>query len=215
MDHSLSLCLGTPADLKWAQQSVVANHYLHSRVDPRARPMCYLVKHEGERKGCVILGIPHATRCGGWWGYPGLPTQWQCVDLCRVYIHPDLQAGGFWCYPGEVPGFTDRHGVWRPSVASWAIHEVLARVQRDRVALWPPVYLEQPYHILLGVSYSDPAFHRGTIYRAAKALPMYTDADGQPIPGSSGKYGWCWRLPEPAWNWAELDGIRPRTMRLI
>ena len=109
----------------------------------------------------------------------------------------------------------DRHGTFRPTVATWAIGEVLARVQADRVRLWPPVYPDQPYHILLGLSYSDPKYHRGTIYRHANATPMYTDRTGTPIPGPSGKYGWAWRLPCPQWTWQDLECIKPRTLRLL
>lgn len=54
-----------------------------------------------------------------------------------------------------------------------------------------------------------------TIYRHAGALPMYTDRNGAPIPGPSGKYGWAWRLPAPEWGWQELTDIAPRTMRLF
>ncbi len=170
---------------------------------------------DGTPAGLVMLGIPHATRCRGWWGYEGLPTQWQVVDVCRIYLDPDFQRGGCMCRPGTVPGFVDRHGVFRPTVATWAISEVLASVQRDRVALWPPVYTAEPYHILLGISYSDPQSHRGTIYRESKATPMFVDAAGTPVPGSSGKYGWAWKLPEPGWDWQDLTDIRPRTMRLF
>lgn len=213
--HTLRLDLGGASDLEWTQATVAERHYLRSRVDPRARPMAYVIRHDDFRMGLVMLGIPHATKCGGWWGYPGLPTQWQVVDLCRIWLDPALQQGGFWCEPGEVPGYTDRRGVWRPAVATWAISEALARVQRDRVALWPPVYPQQPYHIRLAISYHDPAHHRGTIYRQSKALPMYTDRNGQPVPGPSGKYGWCWPLPEPDWGWEDLTEISPRTMRLF
>lgn len=213
--HSLTLTLGSPADLAYAQHIVTEHHYLHRPVDPRARPMVYIVRYDDIPCGLVMLGIPHATRCGGWWGYPGLVTQWQVVDLCRIWLSSALQVGGFWCEPGTVPGFVDRRGVWRPAVATWAISEVLQRLQRDRVALWPPVYLEQPYHIRLAVAYQDPKFHRGTIYRHSQALPMYVDSADRPIAGPSGKFGWAWKLPEPTWNWQELTDIRPRTMRLI
>jgi hypothetical protein len=213
--HALSIVLGDAADLAWAQKTVTERHYLRSPVDPRARPMVYVVRRDDWRVGLIVLGIPHATRCTGWWGYPDLPTQWQVVDLSRIWLDPDLQAGGFWCEPGSVPGYTDRHGVFRPTVATWAISEVLGRVQADRVRLWPPVYPSQPYHIRLAISYSDPRFHKGTIYRHAKALPMYLDRSGKPTPGSSGKYGWAWRLPEPAWTWEDLTGVRSRTMRMF
>ena len=215
MTHTLRVELGDDLALRWAQRTVAECHYLHQPVDPRARPMVYVIRHDDFRMGLIILGIPHATRCRGWWGYPGLPTQWQVVDLCRIWIDPDLQQGGYWCRPGEVPGYTDRRGAWRPTVASWAIGEVLRSVQQDRVRLWPPVYPSQPYHIRLAISYSDPRFHKGTIYKLAGASPMYTDRSGAPVTGPSGKYGWAWRLPEPAWTWQDLTEIQPRTMRLF
>lgn len=212
--HTLRIELGDDLALRWAQRTVTEQHYLHQPVDPRARPMVYLIRHNGDALGLVMLGIPHATKCAGWWGYPGLPTQWQVVDLCRIWIDPDLQAGGSLCVPGIVPGFIDRRGTFRPTVATWAIGEVLSRVQADRVRLWPPVYPEQPYHIRLAVSYSDPRFHRGTIYKLAGAQPMYT-RDGVSVSGPAGKFGWAWPLPEPRWTWEELDGIRPRTLRMF
>ena len=210
---TLTIELGESSDVRWAQHMVIEHHYLHQPVDPRARPMVYVIHRNDVRLGLVMLGIPHATKCAGWWGYPGLPTQWQVVDLCRIWIDPELQRGGSLCAPGIVPGFVDRRGEWRPAVASWAISEVLSRVQVDRVRLWPPVLLSEPYHIELAISYHDPRFHRGTIYRESKAAPMYT-RNGQPVPGPSGKYGWAWKLPHPTWDWQQLNGIKPRTMRL-
>lgn len=213
-EHLLTIRLGAKLDLAWAQYVAKKAHYLRQPVDPRARPMVYIIEAMGKRLGLIMAGIPHATRNGGWWGYPDLPTQWQVVDLSRIYLSPRLQAGGKWCRPGIVPGFTDRHGVFRSTAATWAIREVLGRIQEDRVSLWPPVYPDEPYHILLVISYSDPKYHRGTIYREAGAEPMYTDSEGVPIPGPSGKYGWGWRLPEPEWGWWEKPILRPRTMRL-
>lgn len=210
----LKLRLGSAADLAWAQETVVERHYLKQRVDPRARPWAYVLEHDGRRAGLVMVGIPHATKNRGWWGYPGLPTQWQVVDLNRIWIDPAYQAGGHYCQPGIVPGFTDRRGKFRSTLISeLVIPAVLARIQQDWVSLWPPVYPDQPYHVELVVSYHDPAVHKGTIYRAAGAEPMYTK-DGKPAPGSSGKFGWCWRLPAPAWTWNEIEILRPRTMRL-
>ena len=215
MTHSLTIRLGDKDDLDWAQRTVERDHYLHQRVDARARPMVYVLDYDAVPVGLVMLGIPHATRCGGWWGYPGLPTQWQVVDLCRIWLAPAVQHDNYWCKPGIVPGFYDRRGMFRPTTPTWAINEVLQRVQADRVRLWPPVYLEQPYHIRLAISYHDPQYHRGTIYRHSHATPMYTDSDGVAIPGSSGKYGWCWPLPAPAWEWDNLTGIRSRQIRML
>lgn len=213
IDHQLSIRLGNKQDLVWAQDTVTRYHYLHHAVDPRARPMVYVVSLNGWDAGLVMVGTPHATKCGGWWGYPGLPTQWQVVDLCRIWLDSTLQAGGKSCQPGTVPGFVDRRGHWQPATATWAMAEVVRRVQQDRIAMWPPVYPEQPYHIRLVISYHDPQFHRGEIYRQMKWQPMHITPQGQPVLGSSGKFGWCWPLDQPAWTWSQISIRQPRTMR--
>lgn len=210
----ISIDLGNKTDLAWAQDIVSAYHYLGQRVHNQARPMVYVIRAEGKRLGVIMAGIPHATKVKGHWGYPGLPTQWQVVDLCRILINPRLQRGGDLAQPGRVPGFIDRRGEWRPTVASWAIGEVLGRVQQDRISLWPPVFPDLPYHIRLVVSYHDPAFHKGTIYRVSGARPMYTDERGQARPGPAGKFGWYWPLPEPDWGWEQINILRPRNLRL-
>jgi len=214
MPHELTIRLGDRADLEWAQTTVANYHYLRQRVHRQARPWAYVVELHGQRMGLVMVALPHATRCRGWWGYPGLPTQWQVLDLSRIWLNPDIQRGGQWCYAGIVPGFHDRRGNWQPAAATWAIREVLGRVQQDWVSLNPPVYVAQPYHVRLVISYHDPAHHAGTIYRQANALPMYTRGNA-PIPGSSGKFGWCWRLPAPAWSWEHIPIIRPRTLKMF
>lgn len=216
--HNLRIDLGNRDDLQWAQSIVTQYHYLRQPVDPRARPMVYIVRNDDDTYqrplGLIMLGIPHATRCRGWWGYPGLPTQWQVVDFCRIWIDPDLQAGGRFCDPYTVPGYYDRKGKFRPTTPTWALRNVLDSVQADRVRLWPPVYLDQPYHIELAISYHDPAYHRGVIYQHSGAQPMYTDAAGNPMPGSSGKYGWCWPLAKPTWTWDTLTNIKSRQIRM-
>lgn len=143
----LNIRLGSDFDLAEAQDTVTRYHYLRTPVHYRARPMAYIVDLDGWDCGLIIAGLPHATRCRGWWGYPGLPTQWQVVDLCRIWLDPVIQAGGRSCRPDLVPGFTDRRGRWQSAAASWAVRQVLNRIQTDRVSLWPPVYLDQPYHI--------------------------------------------------------------------
>lgn len=213
----ISLELGDKRDLEWAQETVVKHHYLHQRVNNQARPMVYVLRYGDIRAGLIMAGSPHATRNKGWYGYPHLPTQWQVVDLCRIWIDPRFQIGGEACgiLAKHAPGFYDRKGAWRSTLASWAIGEVLARIQRDRVSLYPPVFPDQPYHIRLVISYHDPAFHRGFIYRQMGWEPMYTDDKGSPVTAEkSDKFGWCWRLPEPAWEWSEIEIRRPRTMRM-
>lgn len=216
----LTLKLGDASDLAWAQKTVTECHYLRQPVHPQARPMAYVLWGETPqgvtgRLGLCIVGIPHATRNKRWWGYKGQPSQWQVVDLSRVWLAPAIQQGGDWCKPGIVPGFTDRKGLFRPTTATWMIGEVLRRVQVDRIAMWPPVYLDQPYHIRLVIGYHDPEYHKGTIYRLSGAEPMYVDRRGKPCAGSRGKFGWCWRLPQPDWEWQDIMILRPRTMRLF
>lgn len=210
----LTIRLGNKSDVAWAQAIVTEHHYLHQPVNNQARPMVYLVDYQGERLGLVMAGGPHATCNKGWYGYPGLITKWQVLDLNRIWLSPRIQKGGDLCKPDICPGFIGWRGKWWPSVASWAIEEVLSRVQRDRVSLWPPVFIEEPYHIRLVISYHDPKYHTGAIYRWTGAEPMYVDEQQQPIPGPSGKYGWCWRLPEPEWSWWQIPILQPRTMRL-
>ncbi len=216
----LTLRLGDKSDLDWAQKTVTEFHYLRQPVHPQARPMAYIVWGETgsgqpKRLGLCMVGIPHATLNKRWWGYEGQPTQWQVADLSRVWLSPAIQQGGAWCTPDIVPGFTDRKGVFRPTTATWLIGQVLQRVQVDRLSMWPPVYPDQPYHIELVIAYHDPKFHKGTIYRLSNAEPMYVDKDGRACPGSTGKYGWCWRLPVPMWEWQDIDILRPRTLRMF
>jgi hypothetical protein len=211
---ALTIRLGTKEDLHWAQNVVTEHHYLHRKVDWRARPMAYTVMLDGVRVGVLMLGIPHATRCQEWWGPGTGTTQWQVVDLCRVWLDPAIQYGGKFARPDYLPGFVDRHNTFRPTVASWAIEEMFKRVQRDRVSLWPPVFPKQPYHIELVISYHDPKFHRGALYRLMGWEPMYRDNQGRPVPGPSGKFGWCWPLPQPTWTWEQIPITQPRTMRL-
>lgn len=213
--RALAVELGSADNLETCQDIAVAYHYLHQRVDNRARPMCYMVYSDNRNIGMVMAGIPHATACRGLWGKRASITQWQVLDLCRIWLHPDVQVGGRHHDPEWTPGYYDRRGTWRSTLATWTIRSVLERIQADRIAMWPPVYLDQPYHIRLVISYSDPRYHRGTIYKMAGAQPMYTAANDQPAPGPAGKFGWYWQLPQPSWTWQDLPTVRSRTMRLF
>jgi hypothetical protein len=211
---NLAVTLGDAKDLEWAQQICEQHHYLRVRVPSIARPMVYVVWHDGWPVGLCIVASPHANRNRLWWGYHGRPTQWQVVDLTRIWLDPSIQQNGSLCRPGDVPGFVDRRGVFRPTTPTWLIRQVLQRVQQDRVSLWPPVFLDEPYHIRLVISYHDPAYHQGTIYRLSGAEPMYQDEQGRPLPSTTGKYGWVWRLERPAWDWQDIEIRRPRTVRM-
>lgn len=174
--------------LRWAQERIAAEHYLHTPVDSRCRPLIYLAYHQatwgaaaaaGPR--CIailIFGRPEATRCydGGltYGSQVDVTTgraqfdRWEVLNLARVWVHPYFQRGGLYCSPDEgLPGYTDRRGVWRSTLASSLIAEALARVGYDYLAMHPPVDCAYPYQIKTVLSYCDTRLHRGTIYRAA------------------------------------------------
>lgn len=46
MTHTLTITLADAADLAWAQRIVTVHHYLRAPVDPRARPMAYIIRRE-------------------------------------------------------------------------------------------------------------------------------------------------------------------------
>ena len=169
----------TGAGLDWAQDKVRRYHYLRKRVDPRSRPFCYTVEcsHTLMPIGCLIFGRPEATRC-----YDGNLTygsqadvereraaldRWSVLNLARVWVRPEAQPGGALYRPDVLPGYTDRRGVWRSTLASTVIREALAIVGYDYLRAHPPVDCAYPYQIEAVLSYCDTNLHRGTIYRAA------------------------------------------------
>lgn len=83
------------------------------------------------------------------------------------WLHPNVQRGGRWYQPELLPGFTDRRGVWRSSLASYVIGEALANIGYDYLLRHPPVDCAFPYRIAAVLSYCDTRLHSGTIYRAA------------------------------------------------
>lgn len=196
--HPLSIEVADAQGLAWAQRMVAEHHYLRAPVDPRSSPLAYLVEHQaswgaaaaaGPRCiGILIFGRPEATRC-----YTGGLTygssadveagraaydRWELLNLARVWFHPYFQAGGHWCLPEELPGYTDRRGVWRSTLASTAIRAALSRVGFDYLAARPPVDCAYPYQIRAVLSYCDTRLHRGTIYRASGFSLARTNEDG-------------------------------------
>lgn len=173
----ITLHVADRAASDWAQRQVIEHHYLHAPVDPRSRPLVYLVMVDGRLSGCLIFGRPESTRC-----YRGELTygsqadvaqgraqfdRWEVLNLARVWLAPTVQVGGQWYLPSLLPGFTDRRGVWRSTLASTVITEALARVGYDYLVAHPPVDCAYPYQIRAVLSYCDTRLHRGTIYRAA------------------------------------------------
>lgn len=157
-----------------AKRLIEQNHYLHRFPDPRTSCELYTIGIGTVNVGYLVFGRPEATRCADWYG--GVDdvragrcevTRWQVLNLARVWIHPDFQRGGAVCFDGAVPGYTDRHGVWRSTLASEALRAACAKVGTDYLIRRPPCFLEEPYQIRWLLSYCDTRLHRGTIYAAA------------------------------------------------
>jgi hypothetical protein len=180
MDNvSLHTCTAT--GLARAQATVTQHHYLYQPVDSRCSPLAYDVVlyagHSDYRAGVLIFGRPEATRCyDGKLTYGSLKDvetgraqydRWTILNLARVWLHPSVQRGGAFCSPDFIPGYTDRRGQWRSTLASTVVEMALARVGYDYLCTRPPCFPEEPYQISICLSYCDRRLHRGTIYRAA------------------------------------------------
>lgn len=168
--QELSLMLADQQGLRWAQEQVTRFHYLHHPVDVRCRPLVYLVQYQDQPVGCLLFGRPEATRVSGWYGSVedvargACPlTRWQVLNLARVWLHPDLQAGG-------------RCSI--SNAASWAIAQALRRVGFEYLVYHPPVWLNEPYEIREVLSYCDTNVHQGTLYRAANFRLVRTNERG-------------------------------------
>lgn len=187
------------AGLAWAQDRITAEHYLHAPVDSRCRPLCYIAHHHatwgaaaaaGPRAIAILMfGRPEATRC-----YQGALTygsladvvdgraqfdRWEILNLARVWVHPRFQKGGLYCSAEDgLPGYTDRRGMWRSTLASSLIGLALAQVGYDYLVQHPPVDCAYPYAIRAVLSYCDRRLHKGTIYRASGFTLARTNRNG-------------------------------------
>lgn len=166
------------SSFSWCQHQVKVNHYLHSPVDVRCRPLAYLIQGPGAGPiGCLIFGRPESTRC-----YTGALTygsrddilsgraqfdRWEIINLARVWLSPDVQPGGSLYHPDHLPGFVDRHGRWRSTLASTAIEMALDCVRLDYLLHHPPCFVDEPYQLRVCLSYCNTNLHRGVIYRAS------------------------------------------------
>lgn len=184
------------AGLAWAQDTVTRHHYRHSPVPGRACPEGWAVRPAGfaHPMGCLIVGRPQATVCRPWYGSVEdvdrgrcAVTRWQVLNLARVWLSPLVQAGGKGYWSEWLPGYTDRRGVWRSTLASTALRQLAERVGFEYLLARPPVFLDEPYEVRWLLSYCDPRQHRGVIYRASGFHLYRTNADGLQT----------WRLPLP------------------
>jgi hypothetical protein len=98
--------------------------------------------------GILFFGRPEATRCyDGGLTYGSLGDvqtgraqydRWEVLNLARVWFSPLVQPGGLIHRLGPdsgLPGYADRRGVWRSTLASSTIRQALDRIGYDRAQL--------------------------------------------------------------------------------
>lgn len=170
---AVTLALLPPSGMRWAQRQVERHHYLHAAVPTITRPQGYGVHLAGqdERAGCLIVNRPQATRRRGWYGTladvaTGVApvSYWQVLCLARVWLDPRVQGEGA---REQGPGYYDRRGVWRSTIASTALRALAEQVRLDYLLAHPPVFADEPFEMRWLMSYCDTRVHRGTIYAAA------------------------------------------------
>jgi hypothetical protein len=140
------------SDRKTLNDLAVKYHYMHKPVFHKAFPFGWSVQWdgnthnpEGDAYGFIIYSLIHYTKLKGEFGYPGLPTKWQVLSLSRLWLHDDLPRNSETCVIGKS----------------------LKMVQKRWLEIHPPVFIDQPYHIVKVISYADMRYFSGTIYRAA------------------------------------------------
>lgn len=172
--RNLGLSLTGPMDDFLIEQTVAAHHYLRKYPDPRCMCFNYSV-HLGETwVGCLVFGRPQAGKLfKGPLTYGSVEDvesgkarlcRWEVLNLARVWFSPAVQRGGCLHRPELLPGFVDRKGVWRSTLASTVIRAAIHHVRIDYLVMYPPVFFRK-WHIRCVLSYCDTRLHRGTIYR--------------------------------------------------
>lgn len=202
--NTIRLQLLDTEQLARAQATVTAHHYLHAPVDPRCSPVAYAVWLDLPMfdlvAGYLIFGRPEATRCyDGGLTYGNLRDvqagrarfdRWEILNLARVWLHPSVQAGGAYYRPAHLPGYRDRRGEWRSTLASTVIDVALGSIGYDYLSKRPPCFPEEPYEIRAVLSYCDTSKHKGTIYQAAgwrlarrneRGIETYVTTDVAPL----------------------------------
>lgn len=201
----------SPDGLAWAQDQVARYHYLRAAVPAVYRPEGWAVCAAGlGRLGCLIVGRPQSTRVKGWYG--SLEdvaigrcevSRWSVLCLARVWLSPMAQPGGAYHEPAwGLPGFVDRRGRWRSTLASTALRLLAECVGADYLTRRPPCFLDEPYEVRYLLSYCDTSKHRGVIY-AASGWDLYrTNNVGIQT----------WRVALPALTEAEHVAIRTASL---
>lgn len=203
----------------WLNACAEEYHYMQQAVHQKASPFGWALSFDGDifrpnnqPNGFIIFASVHFTKLTGEFGYPGLPTKWQVLLLSRLWIHPDFQHGGQYYLPDILPGFVDRKGVFRSTLATSIIKTALGKVQQRWLEVHPPRYLDEPYHVRKIISYADTRFHEGTIYRAAKFREYGTTVSKKrhknsrgPGIGDAELIVFIYDLAEPKWQYKPLQ----------
>lgn len=197
----VTLTLMSKTTITYAQHVVKEHHYLHTPVDARCSVEGYSVHNGLHSIGLLLFGRPEATRCADWYGSVDdvlarrceiargcEVTRWQVLNLARVYLEPMYQQGGKYYSPDYLPGFTDRHGLFRSTLASTILLAAVERIGADYLMRRTPCFLDEPYAIRWLLSYCDTRLHKGTIYREA-GFELYRT-------NQNGIQTWRIRLPE-------------------
>ncbi len=154
-------------DLDVVRDHCVKFHYLRRWPDARSLPFGYYLQYgdslradDGRLWGFVVFKKlqHHAQR--GLFGYAGMPTSWQVLDLARVWVHPALQrkeSGHSLCIFSRMLAYLFRQQG----------HDRISRLQEDWLEHHPPRFPDAPYHIEIIVSYCDRQHHDGKAYRAS------------------------------------------------
>lgn len=155
--------------------------------------------------GVLLFGRPEATRCYPWYGSienvqtgRAEVTRWQVLNLSRVWLDPRVQRDGCAYGPDWLPGYTDRRGVWRSTLASTVIGMAIQRIGIDYLVRRPPCFLDEPYEIRWLLSYCDTRLHRGTVYAASGFERYRINRSGIET----------WRIPLPGLAPAEDAQVR-------
>lgn len=187
------------AERKWLNEMAAKYRYMHKAPSARSCTFGWAVtwdgkpiNDQGDPYGFVIYALIHYTKLQGEFGYPGLPTNWQVLNLARLWLHDDLPRNS----------------------ETWVIGNTLKLVQRRWLEVHPPPrFPELPYHIVKVISYSDLAFHTGTIYRAAnfrevKRVQRHIGRNGKRSMRISNSDLICFAydLKEPKWNYEPQGG---------
>jgi hypothetical protein len=84
-----------------------------------------------------------------------------------MWLDPAVQPGGRYFGPRRLPGYMDRGGVFRSTLASQTLQQVAQAARLDYLLARSPPFLDEPYQLRYLLSYCDTSRHRGTIYQAA------------------------------------------------